>query len=657
METIANEAGKALKLISERNKQLLRSIPDGRAHLFKSQLEIWFPELFRNAFDLYGHRWDFFFHIEQLFQSLVTAYANRPELQIQTDLQRVDQPQWFQDRSMVGAMLYIDRFAGTIGNLKSKLNYIQELGIRYLHLMPLFSVPKSENDGGYAISSYREVNPQLGTIKDLAELAEEMKRRNICLVLDFVFNHTSDEHDWAKMAKNGNQEYRDFYYMFPHEHEMLEYNRHLRDIFPDVRQGSFTYEYQTSSWVWTTFHNYQWDLNYSNPAVFRAMTEEMLFLANLGVDVLRLDALAFVWKEKGTMCENLPKAHTLIRCFRAAAGIAAPGLLFKSEAIVHPDEVCTYISPKECALSYNPLTMALLWESCATRKTELLEHAMEKRYSIDTSCSWINYIRCHDDIGWTFADEDAAEIGIHGSDHRAFLNSFYTNTFPGSFARGIPFQYNPLTGDCRISGTSASLSGIESGLSELTSEANSIRLELGVRRHLLLHGIMLSLSGIPVLYLGDEYAQLNWYDYAQFSEYRHDSRWVHRPPFDWAGIANLQPHQLRIQHAIRKAIAIRTSHQAFSHSATKILRTVNKHILCYCVGNEENSILIISNFSESSQLVPSNIFRFNGFWPDPVLLYSNYELPTKAHNLISLEHEFQIEPLGHVWFEFEKVPD
>ena len=334
--------------------------------------------------------------------------------------------------------------------------------------MPLFKVPEAENDGGYAVSSYRQVNPAWGTIEDLTNLADSLRKEGISLVLDLVFNHTSDEHDWVKQALEGKLEFQEYYRMFPDRVMPDAYEKNMREIFPDEHPGAFTYRKEIDRWVWTTFHAYQWDLNYANPAVFNQMAGEMLFLANLGVEVLRLDAVAFIWKELGTSSENLPQAHLLIQAFNAVARIASPALLFKSEAIVHPDDVVKYIHPDECQLSYNPLLMALLWNTLATRKVDLLDQALRQRFRLPEGTAWVNYVRCHDDIGWTFSDEDAANLNINGTDHRQFLNDFYSGRFPGSFARGLPFQENPKTGDVRISGTCASLAGLEKALNEET---------------------------------------------------------------------------------------------------------------------------------------------------------------------------------------------
>lgn len=651
------EAAEALGLLRERLAPQLETLKGTRRLLLEKNLDQHFPNLFQGMRDLYGSRWDFFYQIETLIASLVASYGDRQEDLITLDASRTDHPHWYENQRMVGAMLYVDRFAGNLKKLKSHIPYLKKLGITYLHLMPLFKAPEGESDGGYAISSYRQVDPRLGTMEDLEKLAAALRKEGISLVLDFVFNHTSDEHDWAIAARQGDLSHEEYYFVLRDRNEMEEYNSYLRDIFPDARKGSFTWNDELEGWVWTTFNSFQWDLNYSNPRVFRSMVEEMLYIANRGTEVLRLDALAFVWKEKGTVSENLPRAHTLISIFRAAARIAAPAMVFKSEAIVHPDEVAKYINPQECELSYNPLLMALLWESLATRKTDLLQHSLQKRFQIPESCSWINYVRSHDDIGWTFADEDAWELGINGNDHRRFLNDFYTARFSGSFARGVPFQLNPATGDCRISGSCASLCGIEQGLEEpggrtQREEQAGLRLEEGIRRHLLIHGIIISISGIPLIYLGDELAQLNWYDYQSDPNFSQDSRWIHRPPFNWERISTIldsrekspeQNYAARIYDQLGMMIRIRQEHPAFGESRTTVLGVENPHLLAYSVGNASEQVLVISNFNEWTEEIQSNHMRLQGIWPDAEDLLSGEKFA------LGDQASLKIPPLSQLW--------
>lgn len=483
---------------------------------FLGNVELHLPRLHDLFVQLYGDRADGFESLASVVDLARRSWAARPADLKAVDRGRASDPDWFADERMVGGVCYVDRYAGGLSGIRDAIPYFRELGLTYLHLMPLFESPEGNSDGGYAVSSYRRVNPKLGTMQELAELATELRRAGISLVVDFIFNHTSNEHRWAKKAIAGDAGYEDFYLIFPDREMPDAYEQTTREIFPDDHPGSFV-QLDDGRWIWATFYHFQWDLNYANPAVFEAMTGEMLFLANQGVEILRMDAVAFIWKRLGTTCESLPEAHLLLQAFNAVLRMAAPGLLFKSEAIVHPDEVVSYISPEECQISYNPLQMALTWEALATRDARLLQQALERRHALPPGTAWVNYVRSHDDIGWTFADEDAAELGIDGYPHRRFLNDFYVGRAPGSFARGVPFQENPRTGDARVTGTTASLAGIEAG------DAG------GEDRVVLAHALALSTGGIPLLYLGDEVAQLNDYGYTDRPEEAGDSRWVHRP--------------------------------------------------------------------------------------------------------------------------------
>ena len=569
-----------------------------------------FPRLFRRLYLIYGQQYDFLYYVEELLGVAARMWLARPDELKRLDSAREQDPQWFQSNQMLGGVCYADLFAGDLNGVRLRIPYFKELGLTYLHLMPLFRCPEGNNDGGYAVSSYREVDPQLGTIDQLRDLASELRGNGISLVLDFVFNHTSDEHAWALRARSGDRELQDYYRMFPDRTMPDAYERNLREIFPDEHPGAFTYFSDIERWVWTTFHTFQWDLNYANPAVFNAMAEEMLTLANVGVEVLRLDAVAFIWKQMGTGCENLPGAHALIRAFNAAARISAPALIFKSEAIVHPDDVIKYIDPAECQLSYNPLLMALLWNTLATRQVNLLAQAIDTRSRINPGCAWVNYVRGHDDIGWTFSDEDAAMLGMSGYDHRRFLNNFYLGRFPGSFARGLPFQENPKTGDCRISGTSASLAGLEKAI----NEEGPGEVALAIRRILLLHSMIMTAGGIPLLYLGDEVATLNDYSYLDDTAHARDSRWVHRPQADWERIGqryDLASVPGKVYAGLQKLITLRKKYPAFAGGETRIISTENEHVLGFIRPHLTKPLLIFANFTEAPQNLQADVLAVN----------------------------------------------
>lgn len=561
--------------------------------MYSTQLENNMQYLTELLFSLYGKRWDFYQILNRLEKIMSDANKAREKSLVKLDDQAIKAAEsgkdfWYQSEKTVGMMLYVDLFAGNLRALVEKIPYFEELGVNYVHLMPLFDCPKGENDGGYAISSYRKVQPRLGTIEDLKFVADEFHKKGIRLVLDFVFNHTSDEHEWALKAKKGDKKYMNYYYMYKDKAEVDDWNRNLREIFPTVRRGSFTYLEKQDIWVWTTFNSFQWDLNYSNPEVFLAMCQEMLSIANLGVDVLRLDALAFVWKEKGTVCESLPKAHTLIKAFQYVARIACPSLVFKSEAIVHPDQVVQYIHKDECAISYNPLQMALLWSTVATRDTRLLNLSLKKRWYIPGDCTWVNYIRCHDDIGWTFSDEDASSLGINGFVHRQFLNRFFTGRFEGTFSAGEPFQLNPTTGDCRICGTMASLAGLE----QAETLKNDLLEKMALARIKMMYAVVLALPGIPLLYANDEKAVFNDYSYRERDEQKDDSRWVHRLKTDWKG--KLIPAQKEVFDFVKKAIKLRKSEKMLGGTEIAFYDTQDTAVFAFRRG----TIHVVANFSE-----------------------------------------------------------
>ncbi len=578
---------------------------------FASRLQVHFPRLFELLLRLYGDQYDFFYHLENLVISLARSWFSRSEALKKLDAEREADPLWFQSHRMVGGVCYVDLFAGDLRGLRRKIPYFKELGLTYLHLMPLFRAPEGENDGGYAVSSYREIEARLGTMDELAELADDLRRERISLVVDLVFNHTSDEHEWALKAQKLDPEYLDYYRTFTDRALPDAYERTLREIFPDEHPGAFTFRPDMQRWIWTTFHAYQWDLNYANPAVFNRMAEEMLYLANIGVEVLRLDAVAFIWKQLGTNCENLPQAHSLIQAFNAVSRIAAPALLFKSEAIVHPDEVVRYISPQECQLSYNPLLMALLWNSLATRDARLLKQALSERFKLPDGAAWVNYVRVHDDIGWTFSDEDAARLNINGYDHRRFLNAFYTGRFEGSFARGLPFQENPKTGDVRISGTCASLAGLEKALQDGIPD----QIDRAVRRILLIHAIILTVGGIPLLYLGDEWGTLNNYSFRSDPAKANDSRWVHRPQTDWGRFDRRNEQDTiegRVYQGLQRLIRLRREQPVFGTCPTQVIETGDDSLLGYVRLGSGQRALVFGNFSEQSRVVPGNLLRLYG---------------------------------------------
>ncbi len=606
--------------------------------LFTRRVRDHFPEMFGHLMHLYGHRYDFFYHLERMLFTAAEFFLRRPADLRTSDIERETNRSWYQSETMVGATLYVDLFADNFDGLREKLPYLQELGITYLHLMPLFRTPVTNSDGGYAVSSYRETNPALGTMDDLRAIAAEFREAGIHLVLDFIFNHTSNEHDWALAARNGDERYRDFYLIFPDRTLPDQYQESLREIFPDQAPGNFTWNDDVKGWVWTTFYDFQWDLNYANPEVLTAMMGEMLFLANVGVDFLRLDAVAFVWKQMGTTSENLPEAHMIIQALNSLVRIAAPGMLFKSEAIVHPDDVASYIDYEECPISYNPTLMAMIWDGLATRRADVLTYAMRHRYQLPPDCAWVNYVRVHDDIGWSMADSDLAHFHIDGFDHRQFLNRFYTGRFSSSFAKGLGFGYNPINEDMRITGTAASLAGIELAL----DQNDAMMLTDAIERFLMIHSIILALGGIPLIYIGDEIATLNDYTYQEDPLKANDHRWVHRSRFKWER-AIYRHDTMAVSGVIftrlKHMIDMRKTTPAFGGVATTFVETGNDHVLGFV---RSDKVLCLFNFSERPQQVV--LGYITSFW----------RVPGKALNLaknteVAIEGIISLDKYDHMW--------
>jgi amylosucrase len=614
----------------------------GDWQMFKFRLDSHWERLFTYLHSLYGWQYDFFYTLQRLLHTMVDYWLQRPQELRQLDEKRLTEPDWFLSEKVVGIVLYVDLFSDNLAKLKDHIPYFRKLGVNYLHLMPLFAVPTGESDGGYAVSDYRAINPDIGSMEELSDLSTRLREEGISLVLDFVFNHTSDDHAWARRAREGDPEYLQYYFTYPDRELPDQFQRYLRDIFPTVRRGSFTWNEDMKRWVWTTFNSYQWDLNYANSEVMRAMVEEMLFLANQGVEIFRLDAVPFIWKRLGTNCENQPEAHTIIRAFNAMAKIVAPCVLFKSEAIVHPDEVVKYIHPDECQLSYNPLKMALLWEALATREVKLLEHSMRHRSRISTGCTWVDYLRCHDDIGWSFDDEDARRVGIDPDGHRRFLNEFYTGKYPGSFAKGVPFQFNPDTGDVRVSGTLSSLAGLE----DAVEKEDDALIELAVRRITMLWAIQMSIGGIPLLYAGDEFGQMNDYTYLSDPTKVSDSRWVHRAKRRWEtrdDLADQDTLEWRFFREMVKLFRLRKEIPAFRNGGMEVIDTGNPHLFGYLRMYDNQKILIVTNFAEHPQKMPADQLQQCGVDKEAVNLLTD--------EMVSLSEGLLIDEYRAVWLD------
>jgi amylosucrase len=599
---------------------ILNKILDDLAPAIKNkQLRFFYSRLGANFYAihslferLYGDREDFYPQLHRLVEVLAYNYINRDVSLREKDRLREENHEWFLDQKWVGMALYANGFAGDLSNLKKKINYFSEIGVNLVHILPIMECPDGKSDGGYAVSDFRKVDSRVGKNEELEEIIAELGKRDSLIALDMVVNHTSDQHEWAKRAMAGEKKYQDCFYMFDNRDipDMFDYA--MPDIFPEEKSGNFTYNEEMNKWVMTVFHSYQWDLNYTNPAVFIEMLENIFYWANKGVDVLRLDAVAFLWKKMGTACQNEDEAHLILQLFKDCCQVVSPGLLFIAEAIVAPSEIIKYfgedaVVAKECEIAYNATYMALLWDAVATKNAKLLNQGIKSLPGKLDRATWLNYLRCHDDIGFGFDDNDIHWVGYNAHSHRRFLRDYFTGNHDTSIATGRVFGQNDKTGDARISGSLASLVGLEKAI-----EIQDNKLINDCCDHItLLHSLIMSFGGIPLLYYGDEIGMLNDYSFELDEQKQRDSRWLHRPTFKWDEM-DIRHQQGSIQHRIfsqiQQLITIRKVTPAFADFNNRELIELDNDAIFgfvrYDVNNPSKKVFVVANMSPEPQKIP-----------------------------------------------------
>jgi amylosucrase len=584
---------------------------------------------------------------EQLFLNIIKAYSKRPAAFKNKDEAKAAKGNWFLSNQITGMSLYVDRFCGTLSNLGGKLAYFEKLGVNFLHLMPLFESPPAASDGGYAVSDFRKIDERFGSLADLKRLRKQMDAKQMYLMTDIVLNHTSNQHEWALKAKNGDPKYQDYFYMFDDRAIPDQYDQSMPEIFPESSPGNFTYVPECNKWVMTVFHHYQWDLNYTNPAVFLEMLDIVLFYANLGVDLLRIDAPAFIWKQLGTNCQNLPQAHVLLRLIKQCVLVASPGMALLGEAIVAPGEIMKYFgngrfAAKECDFAYNATQMALQWDMLATGDTRVMLAAQNQLLQKPYGASWITYTRCHDDIGLGYDDEMIRKAGYDPYRHRRFLQDYYTGNFVSSPSAGALFSANPQTGDARISGSLASLCGLEKAIQR--NDAGAIN--TAIQKILLMQAHSFFLGGIPMIFYGDEAGYTNDYSYLTDEAKSYDNRWMHRPVIDWhknelintpGTVENI------IFSGTQKLITIRKKISAVAdHNNLHWFKPYNIHVAGYARTYENKAFYGVFNFSNEVCYLAWAAFGLNEGITTPLTDHwtgNEYEIAGSGGYLI-------IEPFG-----------
>ena len=541
---------------------------------------------------------------ELFCEMLQNAYLERSEDLRALDREREGRPDWYRDQKNYGMLAYTQCFGGTLRGTREHLDYLRQTGINYLHLMPLLQSPPGRSDGGYAVSDFRKVQPELGTMEDLAELTRACHEQDIVVCLDFVMNHTSEDHPWALRARQGEKEYQDRYFFYDSWEIPTQFERTVPQVFPATAPGNFTWCEEARKVVMTTFHPYQWDLNYANPTVLREMTADMLFLCNQGVDVIRLDATPYIWKELGTSCRNLPQVHDLVRLLRLSCEVVCPGTLLLGEIVMEPSKVVPYFGSEEkpeCHMIYNVTTMATLWHTVATHDVRLLKHQLGTVFALPRQYTFLNYLRCHDDIGWGLDYPYLKKFGMEEITHKRFLNDWFRGSF-NSGARGELYNEDPRLGDARLCGTTASLCGVESASFEHDGE----KLDKALSLDEMLHAFLLAQSGIPVLYSGDEVARENDYSYHLDPLKKADSRYLHRGSMNWEAAKNRNDpgtKEGRLYTAIRRLYDLRCAHRAFHADAdTWLLEPHNDQILGIGRYYQGEKLLLLFNFGNDVQV-------------------------------------------------------
>ena len=540
----------------------------------------------------------------ELCEQMQNYYHARNAKLRKRDLEKEKDQAWYRKKNMLGMMLYIDNFAGNLRGVKGKLKYLEECGVNCVHLMPFLDSPKGRSDGGYAVADFRKVKPELGTIEDLADLAEACHEKDMNLCMDFVMNHTSEDHEWAQKARMGEGEYMSRYFFCDNENYVREYEKTVPQVFPETAPGNFTWLPEIGHYVLTTFYPYQWDLNYKNPRVFNEMMYNFLFLVNQGIDILRIDAVPYIWKEMGTSCRNLPQVHTIVRMMRMIGEIVCPSVVLLGEVVMEPEKVVPYfgtIEKPECHMLYNVTMMATTWNTVATRDTRLLRMQLDIMNNLPKEYTFLNYLRCHDDIGWGLDEEQEKKLEINPIRHKEYLYHFFEGTYPYSFARGELYNYDPVTKDARSCGTTASLCGIEKG----GFEGDLEQVKQGIQRVLMMHAACMSMEGFIMLSSGDEIGQVNDYDYKKNPDIAADSRYLHRSLFRWDNADKRKEAdtvQYEIWHGLKQMEEMRCQEDCFGETASiSTWDTGNYAVFAIrrTAGNEE--LICLANFSEYGQ--------------------------------------------------------
>ncbi len=567
------------------------------AKIFEERLQKHHDELRWLYMELYENDSMFAELCEQMYQ----FYLERNDALKKLDTNREKDKDWYKQNDMLGMMFYIDNFAGNMKGVQSKLDYIEQCNVNYIHLMPFLETPEGRSDGGYAVADFRKVQEKLGSMEDLERLTAACHKKGINVCMDFVMNHTSEDHEWAKKARQGDGEYMSRYFFYDNGDIPAQYERTVPQVFPTTAPGNFTWIEDIGHYVMTTFYPYQWDLNYRNPRVFNDMMYNFLFLANRGIDIIRIDAVPYIWKELNTPCRNLKQVHTIVRMMRMICEIICPSVLLLGEVVMEPEKVVPYfgtVEKPECHMLYNVTTMATTWHTVATRNVKLLKQQLDIVNGLPKEYVFLNYLRCHDDIGWGLDYGTLQMEGMGERSHKQYLNDYFQGYTEDSTSRGELYNADPVTGDARFCGTTASMCGIE----KAGFEQDEAAMEMAVQKDLMLHAYMFMQSGIPVLYSGDEIGQVNDYSYKEDPNKAADSRYIHRGAMNWKLAENRTDAasvEGKMFQGLDKLEQIRRTEKVFVTQADT-----------WTIETWDDSLLCIGRYFEGEKLI--GLFNFSG---------------------------------------------
>ena len=592
-----------------------------RIHKYDDELRWLYMELYDND-SMYG----------ELCSRMYEFFKDRNDKLKKRDKEREENPDWYIKNNILGMMLYIDNFGETLEGVTRHLDYLEKCNVNMVHLMPFLDTPKERSDGGYAVSDFCKVKEEFGNIEDLKDLTEKChdKKMNVCM--DFILNHTSEEHEWAIKARQGDGEYMSRYFFFDNEHIPKLYEQTVPQVFPTTAPGNFTWVPENGHYVLTTFYPYQWDLNYQNPRVFNEMIYNFLYLANCGIDIMRVDAVPYIWKELGTQCRNLKQVHTIVRMIRMICEIVCPSVLLLGEVVMEPEKVVPYfgtLEKPECHLLYNVTTMATTWHTLACKDVQLLKQQLDIVNKMPKEYVFLNYLRCHDDIGWGLDYESLKKEGIDERAHKEYLNNYFQGYVFGSLSRGELYNADPVTGDARFCGTTASMCGIEHSV----SEGNKENMELSIQLDIMLHACMFMQTGIPMIYSGDEIAQLNDYTYKNFPEKIVDSRYLHRGKFNWDAVKNIEKTgslEEKIFSRLDALEKIRKKEPIFNNEAeTHTLEIDDKSILGISRTYQGEEGIGLFNFSDMEKQIVIDVekLKYKNLLNDKIMEINEVILP------------------------------